>query len=181
MNKSLRWKIILLSLISILSVVSIVPSLTNNVPSWWKKYLAPAGIKLGLDLQGGMHLVLKVDLKKAVENSLDFAAQDLKDALLEKQISVVRTKAPQADKVVFTLPNKSAMSGIKELIKGESFANLDIEIHEEEGSFPRMILSLKEDRVDFIRKNAVNQSLEIIRNRIDQFGVAEPVIIRQGD
>lgn len=181
MNKSLRWKIILLSLISILSVVSIVPSLTNNVPSWWKKYFAPAGIKLGLDLQGGMHLVLKVDLQKAVENALDFASQDLKDALLEKQISVVKTKAPQADKVVFTLPNKSAMSSIKEMIKGENFSNLDIEIHEEEGSFPRMILSLKQDRVDFIKKNAVNQSLEIIRNRIDQFGVAEPVIIRQGE
>lgn len=181
MNKSLRWKIILLSLITIFSVVSIVPSLTNNVPSWWKKYLAPAGLKLGLDLQGGMHVVLKVDLKKAVENSLDFAAQDLKDALIEKQISVVRTKAPQADKVVFTLPNKSAMSSIKEMVKGENFSNLDIEIHEEEGSFPRMILSLKQERVDFIRKNAVNQSLEIIRNRIDQFGVAEPVIIRQGE
>jgi len=181
MNKSLRWKITLLAFITIFSVVSIVPSLTSNVPSWWKKYLAPAGLKLGLDLQGGMHLVLKVDLKKAVENSLDFAAQDLKDALLGKQISVVRTKAAQADKVVFTLPNKSAMSTIKDMVKGEGFANLDIEIKEEEGSFPRMILSLKQDRVDFIKKNAVNQSLEIIRNRIDQFGVAEPVIIRQGE
>jgi SecD/SecF fusion protein len=181
MNKSLRWKIICLCLLTIFSAVSITPSLTNNVPSWWKKYFAPEGLKLGLDLQGGMHLVLKVDLKKAVENALDFAALDMKDALLEKQISVVKTKAPQTDKVVFTLPNKSAMATIKELIKGDKSANLEIEIKEEEGSFPRLILSLKQERIDFIKKNAVNQSLEIIRNRIDQFGVAEPVIIRQGE
>jgi SecD/SecF fusion protein len=181
MNKSLRWKLILLCFVTIFSAISIVPSFSDKVPNWWKKYLAPAGLKLGLDLQGGMHLVLKVDLKKAVENSLDFAAQDLKDALLEKQISVVKTKAAQADKVVFTLPNKSAMSQIKELIKGESFANLNIDVREEEGSFPRLILGLKQERVDFIKKNAVSQSLEIIRNRIDQFGVAEPIIIRQGE
>ncbi|MCK5922814.1 MAG: protein translocase subunit SecD, partial [Methylococcales bacterium] len=51
----------------------------------------------------------------------------------------------------------------------------------EEGSFPRISLKLTGDEIDFIRKNAVAQSLEIIRNRIDQFGVAEPVIIRQGE
>jgi len=181
MNKSLRWKIMLLCFVTIFSAISIVPSFSDNVPSWWKKYLAPQGLKLGLDLQGGMHLVLKVDLKKAIENSLDFAAQDLKDALQEKQISVVKTKAPQADRVVFTLPNKSAMAQIKELIKSDTFANLEIEINEEEGSFPRLVLALKQERIDFIKKNAVSQSLEIIRNRIDQFGVAEPIIIRQGE
>lgn len=181
MNKSLRWKIIFLCFVTIFSAVSIVPSLTNNVPVWWKKYFAPEGLKLGLDLQGGMHLVLKVDLKKAVENALDFAALDLKDVLLEKQISVVKTKTPQADKIVFTLPNKHSMSTIKDLVKGDAFSNLEIEIKEEEGSFPRLILALKQERIDFIKKNAVNQSLEIIRNRIDQFGVAEPVIIRQGE
>jgi len=181
MNKSLRWKIICLCFLTIFSAVSIAPSLTNNVPGWWKKYFAPEGLKLGLDLQGGMHLVLKVDLQKAIENALDFATVDLKDALLEKQISVVKTKAPQTDKVVFTLPNKSAMATIKDLTKGDTFSNLNIEIKEEEVSFPRLILSLKQERIDFIKKNAVNQSLEIIRNRIDQFGVAEPVIIRQGE
>jgi len=181
MNKFLRWKIIFLCFLTIFSAVSIAPSLSNNVPSWWKKYLAPEGLKLGLDLQGGMHLVLKVDLKKAIENALDFAATDLKEALLAKQISVVKTKAPQADKVVFTLPNKSALTTIKDLIKDDKSSNLEIEIKEEEGSFPRLILSLKQERIDFIKKNAVNQSLEIIRNRIDQFGVAEPVIIRQGE
>jgi len=46
--------------------------------------MAPEGLRLGLDLQGGMHLVLKVDLKKAAEDSLELAAADLKDSLKEK-------------------------------------------------------------------------------------------------
>ncbi len=181
MKNSLRWKIIFLCFVTIFSAVSIVPSLNSNVPNWWKKYLAPSGLKLGLDLQGGMHLVLKVDLQKAIENSLNFAAQDLKDALSEKKITVVQTKSPKAGQVIFTLPNKSALVTVKELIKADSFSNLNIDIREEAGSFPQILLSLKQERIDFIKKNAVSQSLEIIRNRIDQFGVSEPVIIRQGE
>ena len=181
MKKSLRWKIIFLCFVVVFSAVSIVPSLNGKVPTWWKKYLAPGGLKLGLDLQGGMHLVLKVDLQKAIENSLNFAAQDLKDALSEKKITVVQTKSPQANQVIFTLPNQSALDTVKALIKSDTFSNLNIDIREEAGSFPQLVLSLKQERIDFIKKNAVSQSLEIIRNRIDQFGVSEPVIIRQGE
>jgi len=179
MNKSLRWKLIFLLFTIIFSAMSVAPSLDSNVPDWWKKYLAPEGLQLGLDLQGGMHLVMKVDLEKAIENSLDFAAQDFKDALLEKKISVVKTKSPDSSKVIFTLPNKSALPTINDIIK-EDFPNLDIEVLAEAGTFPRILMQLTSDRIDFIKKNAVAQSLEIIRNRIDQFGVAEPVIIRQG-
>lgn len=179
MNKSLRWKLVLLLFITIFSAISIVPSFNKNVPEWWQKYLAPEGLRLGLDLQGGMHLVLKVNLEKAIENSLDFAAEDFKDALIEKKISVVKTKSSEKNKVIFTLPNKSALPTINEVIKGE-FPNLDIEVLAESGSFPRIVMQLNSERIDFIKKNAVNQSLEIIRNRIDQFGVAEPVIVRQG-
>ncbi len=179
MNKSLKWKILLLAFIAFFSATSIIPSFTPNVPDWWKKYFAPEGLRLGLDLQGGMHLVLRVNLEKAVENSLDFAAQDLKDALIEKRISVVKIKSPDQNKVIFTLPNTSVLQTVRDMTEGD-FPNLDIEIQAEEGTFPRIIMGLTEDRVEFIKKNAVNQSLEIIRNRIDQFGVAEPVIVRQG-
>ena len=179
MNKNLRWKLILLLFTIVFSFISVVPSFNKDVPDWWKKYFAPEGLRLGLDLQGGMHLVLKVNLEKAIENSLDFAAQDFKDALLEKKISVVQTKSSDKNQIVFTLPNKSALPAIQDLIKGD-FPNLDIEILAEADSFPRIVINLTEDRIKFIEQNAVTQSLEIIRNRIDQFGVAEPVIVRQG-
>jgi SecD/SecF fusion protein len=159
--------------------ITIVPSFYKDAPDWWKKYMAPEGLRLGLDLQGGMHLVLKVDLEKAVENSLDLAAQDLKEGLSEKKITAVRTKSPDPQVINFTLPNTEALSTVEEIIEGD-FPGLDITTQIAEGTFPRLQLRLKGEEIDFIKKNAVAQSLEIIRNRIDQFGVAEPVIIRQG-
>lgn len=179
MNKSLRWKFLLVFVMVLFSGLTMLPTFTDNMPDWWKKYMTPEGLQLGLDLQGGMHLVLKVDLDKAAENSLEFAAQDLKNNLKDQRITVVQTASADAKKVIFTLPNTDSVDTVQQLVE-EDFPNLDIAIQAEEGSFPRITLTLKESQVDFINKNAVNQSLEILRNRIDQFGVTEPIIVRQG-
>jgi SecD/SecF fusion protein len=180
MNTSLKLKLGLLVFLLVLSVVTIVPSFYSGTPDWWKKYMAPEGLRLGLDLQGGMHLVLKVDLKKAEENSLEFAAADLKDTLSEQSVSAIRTPSPSPDTVIFTLPNTSSIDKVKKLI-AEDFPDIDTKIESQEGSFPRITLTLKKEKKDYIKTHSVEQSLEIIRNRIDQFGVAEPVIIRQGE
>ncbi|MBW6519758.1 MAG: protein translocase subunit SecD [Desulfoarculaceae bacterium] len=178
MNTSLKLKIGMLLSLIILSIATIVPSFYSATPDWWQKYMAPEGLRLGLDLQGGMHLVLKVDLKKAAEDSLELAAADLKDSLKEKSITAVRG-AGTPGTIIFTLPNTGAVATVQDLIKND-FPNINIQVEAKEGSFPRITLNLKDSEIDFINTNAVNQSLEIIRNRIDQFGVAEPVIIRQG-
>ena len=179
MSRTLIWKTLLLISLITFSGVTLLPSVYKDVPDWWRNYLAPEGLRLGLDLQGGMHLVLKVDLDRAIENSLDFSAQDLKDALADKKVSVVRTASSDPHKAIFTLPNTSALDTVKEVISG-NFPDLDTKIEAEIGSFPKIILTLNNERIDFINIHAVDQSLEIIRNRIDQFGVAEPVIIKQG-
>ncbi len=180
MNSSLKLKIALVIFLLSFSAMVLAPSLYNGVPDWWKKYLAPAGLKLGLDLQGGMHIVLQVDLEKAAENSLDLAASDFKTALADKNINAVRMDSGTANKILFTLPNTGTIDTVKQILT-DNFPNLDTQVEAEEGSFPRITLQLKKAEIDFIRKNAVNQSLEIIRNRIDQFGVAEPIVLRQGE
>ncbi|PID71956.1 MAG: protein translocase subunit SecDF [Desulfobulbus propionicus] len=180
MNTSLKLKIGFLFTLIVFSLMTLAPSFYPNAPQWWKKYLAPEGLKLGLDLQGGMHLVLQVDLEKAIENSLDFAAADLKDGLADKQITAVRMNSNTLSEVIFTLPNTGAVDTVNQILERD-FPNLDVQVEAEAGSFPKITLKLKDEEIDFIRKNAVSQSLEIIRNRIDQFGVAEPVILRQGE
>lgn len=179
MNTSLKLKLSLLVFVILMSVVTLVPSFYADTPNWWKKYMAPEGLRLGLDLQGGMHLVLKVDLEKAEQNSLDFAAADLKDSLAQQSISAVLTPTDKKDTVILTLPNSSAVEQVQTVVKDE-FPDIDIKVESKEGSFPRIFLQLKQSKKEFIQDNAVAQSLEIIRNRIDQFGVAEPVILRQG-
>ena len=180
MNSSLKLKIGLVLFLLFFSGLALTPSLYHDLPDWWKKYLAPAGLKLGLDLQGGMHLVLQVDLDKAAENSLDLSASDFKTALAEKNINAVRMESGSPSTILFTLPNTGAIDTVKQILT-ERFPNLDSQVQTEAGTFPRITLQLKSDEIDFIKKNAVNQSLEIIRNRIDQFGVAEPIVLRQGE
>jgi SecD/SecF fusion protein len=180
MNTALKLKLTFLVSVILLSLITVVPSFYSGTPSWWKTYMAPEGLRLGLDLQGGMHLILKVNLQKAEENSLELAANDLKDTLSEDSISAVRSSSSSPDTIVFTLPNTSSVNKVKNLIS-DDFPDLDAKIEAKEGSFPRIFLTLKKEKKDYIRTHAVDQSLEILRNRIDQFGVAEPVIIRQGD
>ena len=179
MQTSLKLKLGLLIFLVALAVVTIVPSFYSATPDWWKKYMAPEGLRLGLDLQGGMHLVLKVDLQKAEENSLELAANDLKDTLAEQSISAIQTPSPAAGSIVFTLPNTGSVEQVQKLI-ADDFPDIDTKIETQEGSFPRIIITLSNEKKDYIKTHSVDQSLEIIRNRIDQFGVAEPVIIRQG-
>ena len=180
MNTMLKVKLAFLASLILFAIVTLVPSFYSGTPNWWKTYMAPEGLRLGLDLQGGMHLVLKVNLKKAEENALEFAAADIKDTLAEQSISAVRTSSSTPDTIIFTLPNASSINQVRGLID-EDFPDITPRIETKEGSFPRIFLTLKQEKKDYIKTHAVEQSLEIIRNRIDQFGVAEPVIIRQGE
>ena len=158
MNRSLKWKIALLAFMILFAGVILTPSLFKSAPDWWSKYLAPEGLRLGLDLQGGMHLILKVDLDKAIENSLDLSASDLKEGLAEKKVTAVRTVSGDPKKVTFTLPNIGVLDTVKEIV-AEDFPNLEIDIQSEEGSFPRIFLSLSREEIAYIEKNAVTQSL----------------------
>src|SRR6185436_18616479 len=59
----------------------LVPTLVPSLPSWWKSFLPDQAIRLGLDLQGGMHLVLEVQTEKALEFSVERSVEDLKREL----------------------------------------------------------------------------------------------------
>ncbi len=180
MTNSLKWKFFFLSVLTVLSVLLVLPSFYPNMPQGIKKYLPADGLKLGLDLQGGMHLILKVDVDQAVRNAAQLYAEDLKDVLKDKKITVVRKKAERPDEIVLAIPNRNALEKVKEILQ-KDFPNLTIKSVDEDARFPVLVLTLSPDEENFIREHAVEQSLEIIRNRIDQFGVAEPVIIRQGE
>ncbi|MFH1147214.1 MAG: protein translocase subunit SecD [Pseudomonadota bacterium] len=180
MPKGLRWKFILLALLIILASVLVLPSFNKNMPEWWKKYMGAEGFRLGLDLQGGMHLVLDVDVEQAIRNGLVFSARDLKDALQKKGVTAVQVGNPSLRQMTFSLPNKDAETQARKLIS-EDFSDLKVVSSRMQGSFPQIVIGLKDSFEDHVRENAVDHSLEIIRNRIDQFGVAEPVIVRQGE
>ena len=73
----------------------LAPTLTSNLPDFWKKNLPADRIHLGLDLQGGMHLVLEVNADKAVEAAMERMANDMKETLMDSKVrfrNIERTK-----------------------------------------------------------------------------------------
>ena len=136
-------------------------------------------IALGLDLQGGMHLVLEVQTEKAVEASLERIADDIKREIEEEDYEVDRVRADIENKTVTVLMVDAIdLKPVEEIMKNHT-AYLQNEGVVREGR--GYLFRLSEEEENRIEQNAVSQGLETIRNRVDQFGVSEPTIQAQGE
>ena len=155
------------------AIIFILPSLK---PALWPH----KQINLGLDLQGGMHLVLEVDVYKAVESTVERISQEIRERLKKKRIRHVTVDRIEGTKISATVNNEDSLEKFKALLDDE-FRDLR-ELSKTVAAAPFTILmDIPDEDREQIEKLAVDQALETIRNRIDQFGVAEPDIRRQGD
>jgi preprotein translocase subunit SecD len=145
--------------------------------SVWYLYPPTRTINLGLDLQGGIHLVLGVETDKHIASQTDRAAEDLKATLERKGIALKRIARDGDATVVVELASpetwNDALTAAAEL---QNFERRD-----ENQAAGRFRLGMHERVINQLRDDAVRQGLETIRNRVDQFGVAEPTITRQGN
>jgi preprotein translocase subunit SecD len=160
-----------------LAIVYLVPTFVTDLPQFWKDYLPSHRVHLGLDLQGGTHLVMTVDVQKALENSLDHNIEELKRELKEAKISI--TAAERKDTSIQVRVNSSDRNQFTDFVK-ERFPNLSIENSSTEDGTANIQLVFSKREEQHLRESALDQSLETIRNRIDQFGVSEPIIQREG-
>lgn len=179
MSKGLTWRVSLILLFIILSFLYLTPTLVATLPSWWQGILPKDKIHLGLDLQGGTLLVMEVETQKAVEGALDMIATDLEDTLNDQSLHFKRIARVGPDKVQVTLYDKSTADGVEKLIK-KKYPELELLPQFDEGGFVNLQLRMDEKVAQDRKDKAVAQALETIRNRIDQFGVSEPVIQREG-
>jgi preprotein translocase subunit SecD len=153
----------------------IVGSLVLIAPRDWRGHPRQP-INLGLDLQGGIHLVLGVDLEKGIENVLDRMAGDLRQALQKKGIGAQVTRQGRAG-VTIQLSSPQATQEAQQALA--SFVEFDT--RSTDPAAGRIELTLKEKVITERRNSFIDQGLKVIRNRVDQFGVAEPTIQKQGD
>ena len=177
--KKVGGRLWLLALVLVASMVSFLPSyqpLYHAMPGWLKSVLPNKGITLGLDLQGGIHMVLEVDEDRAVEIAVDRSATALQDLVAEKKIAVESIKRTGHEQIVIQVQQAEAKSLAQKLI--DDFP-LFVE-QEPAESASTVVWGLREAETKRIKDSAINQALETIRNRIDQFGVAEPIVQRQG-
>ena len=133
-------------------------------------------IHLGLDLQGGMYLLLTVEGEKAVDSYVEQIKNNLKDDLKDQGIPVGKLET-EKDRILLEF------SGAKEKVDNllsRQFTMLRELSSSGEGGIWKYQLLLDSKETEQIKKRAIDQALEIIRNRIDQFGVSEPEITLQG-
>jgi preprotein translocase subunit SecD len=147
------------------------------VASLWSLYPPKKSINLGLDLQGGIHLVLGVDTNKAVQNQTERAAEDFKAALERKGIAVKRVERDSDRSFVVGLASPSSWNDA--LTVASQFETFERRNNDQvAGTFT---LAMSDREVNQQRDLATRGAVEKIRNRVDKFGVAEATITRQGD
>ena len=177
--KKIRGRLLLLLLVLVISVLCFLPSypgLYHALPGWATSILPNKGISLGLDLQGGIHLVMEVDEDRAVEIAVDRSVVALQDLLVDKKIPVEAVKRTGPITISIQFQNADLKAQIQKLLDDfPTFSEV-----ESAGSANIIVWELREAEAKRIKDSAINQALETIRNRIDQFGVAEPLVQRQG-
>ncbi len=181
MLKGIKIRAAIALVFCLLGFFYLTPSLTADLPEVWKKYLPADKIHLGLDLQGGMHLVLEVDTDKALEGTIERLAVDLKESLMNNKVRFIYLEGTKKkDAISFEMPDSASRSAFDKVIK-DNYPDLETVSSEARGGKEVVSLKIRSKRMEEIKKMVVEQSLETIRNRVDQFGISEPEIIPQGE
>ena len=177
--KKVGGRLWLLALVVVASVVCFLPTYQpayQALPGWAKALFPNKGITLGLDLQGGIHMVMEVEEARAVEIAVDRTVTALQDQLVDKKIPVESVKRTGPEVITIQFQNADLKAQIQKLADDyPTFTE-----RESAGSATSLVWELRDQESKRIKDSAINQALETIRNRIDQFGVAEPVVQRQG-
>src|SRR5712692_486692 len=186
MDRAWYWKAGFIAAVTLLAIWALVPSVTyfrmpaternesgvfeKTRPKW-----APAKhLNLGLDLQGGIHLVMGVEVDKAVREKAVRRAEEISAELERKEIKGADVKGdPDTGIVTVTAPD---ITKAKNLVTDEY---TDMYVRRVTGN--SFELSMKDDAVKQLKDGAVDQAVKAIRNRVDKWGVSEPTIAKRGD
>ncbi|MCK9228665.1 MAG: protein translocase subunit SecD [Syntrophorhabdaceae bacterium] len=177
MIKSLKLRFVLILVFLVLSIIFCLPNIVD-LEGAWKKYLPSDKIHLGLDLKGGMQLLLELDTAKLMDNIVERKVNGLKDAMIMEGVRFLGIDKKGTSILVAIRPDQREKLFN---VVGTKFSDLKAGTPRTEGDLMHIDFLIPDKDLASIKDNAVNQALETIRNRIDQFGVSEPVIIKQGE
>ncbi|MDR1166905.1 MAG: protein translocase subunit SecD [Deltaproteobacteria bacterium] len=179
MNPSLTWRGVFLALALLLGVYATLPTFLPDPgenPSLLRRILPSKTVNLGLDLKGGIYLVMEVDLDVAVQNAARRITDELRRRLAEQKIPGVSLENENSLEISARLGDPTQKDATVALLE-RYFPNLEI-LGSTDSS---LLLTLTADEIAQIKDLTSRQALETIRNRVDIFGVAEPDIRPQGE
>jgi preprotein translocase subunit SecD len=157
-------------------------NLASTVPDWMGKYGARPIVQ-GLDLQGGVHFVLQVDQKAALDKRINAYAEDMRVTLRDKRVRYESVERRPDNSIIITLADaadaekaRTALAGTTDAAMAGAAAPLTYLTN---GN--RITVNLPEAELAQISGDAIEQNISTLRNRVDELGVSEPIIQRQGD
>jgi len=173
--ESLRWRSVLAVLGVALAVVWVAPNLVNMENKWWP---SKSKLNFGLDIQGGLQLVMGADVQGVVKESTNRLVASLKGDFAKENIEVTDVKSvkPEAGEIVITA-GKAAQEKVKGFLNKQYPTTLQVMTEADN----EMVLRYFDNYLNDYKQKVIHQAIETIRNRIDEFGVAEPSITQQGD
>ncbi len=186
--KSATIKFVLIIAITGAALYYLIPSIrifinptAKKTNAWFEDYLPDKNLKLGLDLQGGIHLVLGVDTERAFEGDIEKYSDVLKTYLKEQKIPVKQIEKPLDKNIIaIVLENQNDKDRLLRFIKDKfTIFNYD-RVQSTQLGADSIALSPEPRWEKQIKNQTLEQAIQTIRNRIDEFGVTEPSIQRQG-
>jgi protein-export membrane protein SecD len=182
-----RWKIISIVAVCVLGIIFALPNFLTRSQLQSLPAFMHGQMVLGLDLQGGAHLLLQVDTKSLIRDRVDVLRDDVRKAMRDEKIGVTGLGV-QGDgvqvRVLDPTQYDKAETKLKTLIQNLSGSLLSTAVNDitvERGDNGVFKLNLTQAGITYRTQRAVDQSIEVIRRRIDQMGTTEPTIARQGD
>ena len=178
MNKNLRWKVIVI----IATMLVFLFGIFGIPKSWSGSGLLSSmtdRIHLGLDLKGGTHLILQVQVNDAVKADADRAIERLKDELRTRKINYTDVSQPDPT----NSPDRIVIKGVSPDATGDLRGLISDRLPEYDattGAEGAWVLNMKQQQLTDLKNRAVSQAIETIRNRVDKLGVSEPVIQEHG-
>jgi len=152
-------------------------NLAPTTPQWLVS-LGASPMKLGLDLSGGVHFLMEVDTKSVVDKHLDTELSRLKTALREAG-SRYRSIRPEGQSLLAVFDKREWRDQAADIVR-DDFRDLIGVSKESKGKF-LLVLSLSETALKEKQEYALNQNLTTLRNRVNELGVSEPIVQRQGN
>ena len=162
------------------AILILLPSLNVDMPDWFKAGFGATKIQLGLDLQGGTHLLMAVELDEAVKTQLRRRADDLKHELKANKIDFTDVSVDKSGILNVKLKSSSDRTPFLDLAQ-KTFPDLTVSSGADSTAGPNYSMNFKPQEMQQIRTFAMDQALETIRNRIDQLGVRETTVAKEGD
>ncbi len=172
-----RWKVILTAIICALSFLYAAPNVVpmDRILGSAAHTLGLRPISLGLDLQGGSHLLLRVELDRVFAERYEDVEQNLRRDLRHAQIGYTRLQAGK-DGVTLVLRNTSDRRAAQDVVR-----KIDPQLVVSDAADGALHVALDNMALTETRKQTMDQSIEIVRRRVDDDGTKEPIIQRQGD